>query len=236
MGKLQLLSQVPVYEWPRISQANDECSQEDEAVKSVVAFVRTTLIGGLLFPVPLVATIVILSKAMRYAAQILRPVEHVLPRRTIVGLAVADVLAVVCLLAIGFFAGLFAQTTLGKRVSHRIEELILGKIPGYTLLKGVVGDPENISGNAQLKVALASIDDAWLLSFIVEELPDGTSAVFVPSASTPTAGNVYLMTEQQVKRLDVPVAAATKCIMQLGVGVGQLLNPTHTKRGTAPEN
>jgi uncharacterized membrane protein len=61
-------------------------------------------------------------------------------------------------------------------------------------------------------------------------------AVFVPSAPTPTAGNVYLMTEQQVKRLDVPVAAATKCIMQLGVGVGQLLNPTHTKRGTVPEN
>jgi hypothetical protein len=44
------------------------------------------------------------------------------------------------------------------------------------------------------------------------------------------------MTEQQIKRLDVPVAAATKCIMQLGVGAGQLLNPTHTKRGTAPEN
>ena len=66
-------------------------------MKSVTAFVKTTLIGGLLFLVPLVATIVILSKAMRYAAQILRPEEHVLLRRTIVGLAVADVLAIVCL-------------------------------------------------------------------------------------------------------------------------------------------
>jgi uncharacterized membrane protein len=199
-------------------------------MKSVTAFVKTTLIGGLLFLVPLVATIVILSKAMRYVAQILRPVEHVLSRQTIVGLAVADILAVVCLLAIGFFAGLFARTTLGKRISRRIEELILGKIPGYTLLRGIVGDPENISGNPKLKVALASIDDAWLFSFIVEELPDGMLAVFVPSAPTPTAGNVYMMTEQQVKRLDVPVAAATKCIMQLGVGAGELLNPTHTKK------
>jgi uncharacterized membrane protein len=203
-------------------------------MKSVSAFVKATLIGGVLFLVPLVATIVILSKAMRYAAQILRPVEHVLPRRTIVGLAVVDVLAVVCLLAIGFFAGLFAQTALGKRLSRRIEELILGKIPGYTLLRGIIGDPENISGNHELKVALARIDDAWLLSFIVEELPDGMLAVFVPSAPTPTAGNVYMMTEQQVRRLDVSVAAATKCIMQLGVGAGELLNPTHTqKRATA---
>jgi uncharacterized membrane protein len=154
-------------------------------MKSVTAFVKTTLIGGLLFLVPLVATIVILSKAMRYAAQILRPVEHVLPRRTIVGLTVADILAVVCLLVIGFFAGLFAQTTLGKRVRQRIEELILGKIPGYTLLKGIVGDPENISGNSHLKVALASIDDAWLLSFIVEELPDGMLADLYPAPRHP---------------------------------------------------
>jgi hypothetical protein len=45
-----------------------------------------------------------------------------------------------------------------------------------------------------------------------------------------------MMTEQQVKRLDVPVAAATKCIMQLGVDIGQLLNPTRAKPGKAPEN
>jgi uncharacterized membrane protein len=201
-------------------------------MKSVITFVKTTLIGGVLFLVPLVATIVILSKAMRYVAQILLPVEHMLPRRTIVGLAVADVLAIVCLLAIGFFSGLVAQTGLGKRFSRHIEELILGKIPGYTLLRGIIGDPENIGGNHELKVALARIDDAWLFPFIVEELPDGMLAVFVPSAPTPTAGNVYMMTEQQVRRLDVPVAAATKCIMQLGVGAGKLLNPTQ-KGGTA---
>jgi uncharacterized membrane protein len=200
-------------------------------MKPVIAFVKTTLIGGVLFLVPLVATIVILSKAMRYAAQILQPVEHMLPRRTIVGLAVADVLAIVCLMAIGFFAGLLAQTAFGKRLNRRIEDLILGKIPGYTLLRGIIGDPENIGGNHELKVALARIDDAWLFSFIVEELPDGMLAVFVPSAPTPTAGNVYMMTEQQVRRLDVPVAAATKCIMQLGVGAGKLLNPMHMQKG-----
>jgi uncharacterized membrane protein len=199
-------------------------------MKPIIAFVKTTLIGGVLFLVPLVATIVILSKAMRFAAQILRPVEHVLPRRTIAGLAVADVLAILCLLAIGFFAGLFARTALGKRLSRRIEELILGKIPGYTLLRGIIGDPDSISGNHELKVALARIDDAWLLSFIVEELPDGMLAVFVPSAPTPTAGNVYMMTEQQVRRLDVSVAAATKCIMQLGVGSGQLLNASRSQK------
>jgi uncharacterized membrane protein len=47
--------------------------------------------------------------------------------------------------------------------------------------------------------------------------------VFVPSAPTPTAGSIYLLTERQIRRLDVPVSAAVRCIMKLGVGSRQLL-------------
>ncbi len=75
-----------------------------------------------------------------------------------------------------------------------------------------------------MKVALANIDDAWLVAFIVEEHGDGMLTVFVPSAPTPTAGNVYFMTEQQVRRVDVPVSSAVKCIMQLGVGSNELIH------------
>jgi hypothetical protein len=141
-------------------------------MQSIMSVVKTTLMGGSLFLVPLVATVLILSKAMRYAAQVLRPVEQILPRRTNVGLAVADVLAGMCLLAISFLAGLFAQTAFGKRINQRIEELILGKIPGYTFLEGAVGDTDDVGARTGLEVALASIDDAWLISFIFEEFPD----------------------------------------------------------------
>jgi uncharacterized membrane protein len=195
-----------------------------------IRFTKTMLIGGLLFLVPLAATVVVLGKALHFAHQILRPVEQVLPRRTIVGLTAVDILAVIGLLAIGFAAGLFAQTLAGKRISHAIEELILGKIPGYTLLRGIVGDPEKTDGDSKLKVVLATIDDAWLIAFLVEELPDGTLVVFVPSAPTPTAGNLYLMTEQQVKRLDVSVSTAIKCIMRLGVGWGELMKQQQTQQ------
>jgi uncharacterized membrane protein len=61
------------------------------------------------------------------------------------------------------------------------------------------------------------------MAFIVEEHPSGLLTVFVPSAPTPNAGSIYYLTEQQVKRIDVPVAAAVKCIMQLGVGSRELL-------------
>ena len=199
-------------------------------MKALLAFVKATFIGGLLFLVPVVATVMILSKAVKFGARILHPVAQLLPNRTVVGIAVADILAVIALLAMGFAAGLFAQTVIGRRVSQHVEHLILSKIPGYTLLKGVAEDANPLGGKTGLKVALANIDDAWLLSFIVEQLEDGGLVVFVPSAPTPTAGNVYLMTERQVRRLDVPVSAAVKCIMRLGVGVGDLVQLQRAKQ------
>ena len=38
------------------------------------------------------------------------------------------------------------------------------------------------------------------------------------------------MTERQVRRLDVPVSAAVKCIMRLGVGVGDLVQLQRAKQ------
>jgi len=48
--------------------------------------------------------------------------------------------------------------------------------------------------------------------------------VFVPSAATLTAGSVYYLTERQIRRLDIPVSTAMKCIMQLGVGSREWLD------------
>jgi hypothetical protein len=56
-------------------------------------------------------------------------------------------------------------------------------------------------------VAVANVNKARFLSFIVEKLRDGKLSAFVPSAPTPTAGNVYVLIEQQVQRLEVPAAA-----------------------------
>jgi uncharacterized membrane protein len=127
------------------------------------------------------------------------------------------------LLIIGFFAGLLAQTAFASRISQTMEQLILRKMPGYTLFKSVAEGAAGAGDRSQLKVALANIDDAWLISFIVEEHPDGLMTVFIPSAPTPTAGSIYFLTEKQVRRLDASVSSAITCIMQLGVGSRKLI-------------
>jgi len=192
-------------------------------MRPILDFIKTTLVGGVLFLIPLVIVIVMLGKAHSLTRGIVEPLAQALPMQEIAGIGAAKVLAAFILLLIAFGAGLLARTGPGKRLTARIESVILRKVPGYTLLKNMTDESLASQSGEKIKVALANLDDAWLLAFIMEEGADGLLTVFVPSAPTPTAGSLYFLRADQIRRLDIPVRDAVKCIMQLGVGSGQLL-------------
>lgn len=191
-------------------------------MKQSMQFILRTIVAGVLFLGPVLVLIVVIGHAIKAIGRVLAPVASSLPIKPMFGLAAPEIAAAILLVLVGFLAGLIAQTAIARRVRKTVEQLILSKVPGYTLFKAVAeGTLGETAGT--LKVALANIDDAWLMAFIVEQHADGLLTVFVPSAPTPTAGSIYFLKEEQVRRIDVPVSAAIKCIMQLGVGSQALL-------------
>jgi len=192
-------------------------------MKRFLDFAKTTIVGGLLFLVPAVLIILLVKNALELATKILKPIERLLPIEDIAGVAVEHLLAVVSILLVCFLAGLAARTSPGAKLNAWLERAILRRIPGFGLIKTVTKEMANIEYQSDLSVALARIEDAWVLSFIVEKLDNGLLAVFVPSAPTPAAGSIYYLTEDRVKRLDVSVALAIQCIVRLGVGSKELL-------------
>jgi len=192
-------------------------------MKPVVDFMKTTIVGGLLFLVPAVLIILLVKNALELARKILMPIEKLLPIENIAGAAVEHLLAVVLIIAVCFAAGLAARTSPGAKLNAWLERAILRRVPGFGLIKRVTREMVNMESQSDLSVALARIEDAWVLSFIVEKLENGLLAVFVPSAPTPAVGSIYYLTEDRVKRLDVSVSSAIQCIMRLGVGSKELL-------------
>ena len=192
-------------------------------MKGFLDFVKITIIGGLLFLVPAVLIILLVKNAIGLARKILVPVEKLLPVEKVGGVALEHLLAVVLILLVCFLAGLAARTSPGAKLNAWLEQAILRKVPGFGLVKRVTKEMAKIETQSDFSVALARIEDAWMLSFIVERLDNGLLAVFVPSVPTPAAGSIYYLTEDRVKRLDVSVASAIQCIMRLGVGSRELL-------------
>jgi uncharacterized membrane protein len=145
---------------------------------------------------------------------------------------VVDVLAVPAVAALCFHVGLLARTAAVAAVGDRLERVLLRRIPGFTLVKSMTEGMIGIDTGSEVKVAVAWIEESWVLAFVMERHENGLSTVFVPSAPTPAAGAIYYLPEDRVRLLDVPVSAAIACITTLGVGSRQLLAKAQL---TAPE-
>ncbi|MCW5890192.1 MAG: hypothetical protein KIT14_06530 [bacterium] len=192
------------------------------------AFVRTIvtiLVGGLLFLVPVVLSVLVVSQALRLAARVLAPIAHVLPLGSVAGFAAANVIAGVLLLVACFVAGLVARTRPGVLVGRRLEHAVLRKMPGFTFLKSAAQGFVGLEGTSEVQTALARVEDGWVPAFIVERHRSGLCTVFVPSVPTPAAGTVYLLPPDRVRPLDVPVATMAGVVMRLGVGLRDLVEP-----------
>lgn len=176
-----------------------------------------------MFVLPVFVVLVVIRQALQITADVLRPIAHLMPTEKVVGLVVVDLLAIAAIVVLCFLAGLLVGTRLGRRISNRLEHLILRKVPGYTLFKGAAYGLAGLEAKSELSVALARIEDAWMLAFVVERHASGLFTVFVPSAPTPAAGSIYYLPADRVKLLDVPVADAMACVMRLGIGSRELL-------------
>lgn len=201
-------------------------------MRRIVRVLATTVVGGVLFLVPVVLIVVLAAQALRIAGVILAPLAHLIPGQSIAGVALANVVAATLLVVTCFVAGMAARTAMGRHVNERFERLILRRVPGFTFVKSAAQGLVGLETGSDVQSALARIEDAWVPAFVIERHHSGLLTVFVPSVPTPAAGTVYLLEAERVRLLDVPVTAVLKVVMALGVGLRDLVE---TPRGPAPE-
>ena len=192
-------------------------------MKKLLQFVRTTLVGGLLFLVPIVVLVMILGKALAVAHKLADPLAARFPVESVVGVRTPLLLAIVLLVFFCFLAGFLARAALARKMVRGLEAAVLSKVPGYALLKSVSESLLGVEPQGAFPVVLARLDDTWQIGLRVEELDNGLVAVFVPDAPNPQSGAVVFLTPDQFKPTDIPLAAALKCLKHHGAGSNALL-------------
>lgn len=187
-------------------------------MQALKRFLKTTIVGGLLFLVPVILLLVILGHAMRLVGKVAAPIAANFPVHEIAGVAVASLLAVLVLLVLAFFAGLVARTDTGRAVMRWFEESLLGGLPQYRMMKTMAEGLAQVEDASGIKPALVSIEGGWQIGYVLEEMRAGWTAVFLPQAPTPMSGNVMYMPSDRVRPLDMPIAEAMLLVKRLGVG------------------
>jgi uncharacterized membrane protein len=200
-------------------------------VNPIKSFLKSTLVGGLMFLVPVVLIAVVLRHALQFAGKIAKPLAAVLPVSHVGGVAVATIIAVAILLFIAFLAGLLSRTGAGRRVTHWFEESILGGMPQYRMVKSLAEGFTQIEGGAGMQPVLMHGDDGWMLGYQMEELPNGWRVIFLPASPTPMSGNVMYVEASRVKPLDISMREAMQLVKRLGIGSAETLRGTSLTAG-----
>ena len=185
-------------------------------------FVKTTLIGGASFLLPVAIVIFVLSYALRLVRRIAEPISHRLHLDHLVGAGVGTVtiLSVAVLVLISFAAGIIARTAAGRRISRWSENSFLGRLPHYQVIKSMAEGLAHVENTSGLKPALINIEGGWQIGYLIEQLDKDWTVVFLPQAPSPMSGNVMYMPADRVRPLDITMVQAMSIVKAIGVGSG----------------
>jgi uncharacterized membrane protein len=185
-------------------------------MKSLLAFIRHTLTGGILFLLPIVLIVIILQKAISLTAKLAAPLDPYLPDRFL-GFDGRAFLVVAFLVLVCFAGGLLIRSARVKKSIGSLEENLLSYLPGYTMIKSLAADAVGEKEEHVLTPVLVQDGDAWNIGFLVEEA-EGLSTVFFPEAPKNDSGEVKIVPAASVKKLDLPSNLLAKSLRAYGKG------------------
>src|SRR6476619_3654664 len=102
-------------------------------MKNTREFFVNTLVGGLLVVIPIYLAVLLLLKAMKSVAGLVRPFTMLLPD----SIPAENLLSLLLVLIICFLIGLAVRAPLGRAMRERIEKSLFERIPGYALFRSL---------------------------------------------------------------------------------------------------
>lgn len=202
-------------------------------MNKLLGFVRTTILGGVLYLIPIVILIIVLGKAMSIAHRIVPAFAGPIEALQLGDVLTPRIFAIVLVVLFCFAAGLFSRTRPARRIAAFIDSKILINIPGYGLFRSMAGGSAGIESFARQPVLLSIEEDAWQIAFVVDRMEQRV-AVYVPGVPEARSGSLYFVASERVRPLEITSTAAFQILRRMGVGAGELIKSAGTAGVAAP--
>ncbi len=190
----------------------------------IFSFIKTTIIGGIFFIVPLFLVFYIFGKVIIVSRQLVAPIVEMIPVDTIAGQILSRIIVFVVLILFCFLGGLLAKTKKATKLRIWVEENILSMIPGYTLIKGMTETATGMATENLNEVVLVDIEEVWQIGFLMDRIDEDLATVYIPGAPNPMSGDVVFVKWDRLKIIDVPGLNAMKLLKKLGLNSKSILN------------
>ncbi len=185
---------------------------------------KTTLVGGLVFLLPLIVILALLGKALALVVKAAAPIAAAIPAERIGGVAIGTAVGILLLLAICYGAGLLARAAVGRVWSASFEDKLHAIYPRYTVIKGMTQGLRGAAGHGELKPVLVRFDDRQAIGYEVERTADGRAVVFLPGAPDPWSGKLAIVAPERVEAIAATVKQVNTSLTGIGKGMAGLLD------------
>ena len=185
--------------------------------------IRATLVGGVVFLVPLVCVVVFVGKAFSIMKTVGQPLANLIPVEKVAGIAFIEILTGLILFAACLIAGLIARSPLGRRLYQKLDALLLNLIPAYAWIKGITADVSDAEIQSEFKPVLVRFDDQYQLAFEVDRVGEALVAVYLPGAPDARAGAISYVENDRVQPMAADFTAISKACKKLGRDSGELV-------------
>lgn len=200
----------------------------------ILKTLKSALVTGLFVVLPAWLALLLLLKILTKLGVIVKPIAGQMPK----GIDHPTLIALATFLVICLLVGLLFNTTIGKAIGNAIEDTVFDRIPGYASLRAIAAQSAGFESEQDFQPALIEVEDGCLApAFFIEAHDNGFSTVFMPSVPTPMAGAIFIMPDERIHVIDVPVTTMMKCISKWGSGSSELvkaMKATGTSFPTTP--
>jgi uncharacterized membrane protein len=181
--------------------------------------ITTTLIGGVVFLVPLTIVFMLSGKLFGLVIKLVTPLSGMVPIDTIGGVATAAIMAVLAILVFCFIAGLIARSSIGIRFARSIESKLYVIIPRYAFVKSMTASLSGGSDDLQGLVPVhVYFDDYSQIAFEVHRTAEGLVTIYLPGAPDPWSGSIIYVTQDRIEPLDVSFMKVVQVLRKVGIG------------------
>lgn len=187
---------------------------------SIRNFLINIFIGGLIVLLPIIIVIQISQWLFSIFEEGSRPLTNYLVSAFSINEALAIVFSLVLVFVAFSVIGMIVRTQIGSGFYQFFERAILFKVPGYKTIKEIT---DQISGKQKglfRDVALITIGNTGVAAtgFIVDEIDDFHSTVFIPCGPNPTTGFILHVKNDDIIVVDISVETAMKTVISCGSG------------------
>jgi uncharacterized membrane protein len=186
-------------------------------MKKIFNHLKSRVIAGVIFLIPLFAIILIIQKLWKTLTGAGNYLVQLFGLNSLLGSHSVTIATAVLLILLFYFFGWLVKVSALNRVRDWMETGLLQYIPGYLTYKAQLQEKISPTKDKRIPVYISSVSGKRP-GLLVEEQADD-AIIFFPNSPDSNNGEVIIVPRQQVTKLNIDASSFLKSLQKFGKGL-----------------